>query len=75
MTHKLLSLHVKGRHKSWIFEFMGDPKHIPEWEADGLEVWEVCNVVPLWVARLGLTRAWCFAQDIFNFKNPWEGNK
>lgn len=50
---------------------MGDPKYIPEWEADGLEVWEVCNVVPLWVASLGLTRAWCFAQDIFNFKNPW----
>ncbi|WP_432592160.1 hypothetical protein [Stenotrophomonas maltophilia] len=74
MADKLLSLHVKGRHKSWSFEFMGDPKYIPEWEADGLEVWEVCNVIPAWVVDLGLTRLWVFAQDVFNFKNPWGRN-
>ncbi len=74
MAKKLLSLHVKGKHKSWSFEFMGDPKHIRDWEADGLEVWEVCNVVPAWVADLGLTRPWVFLQDVFNFKNPWSRN-
>jgi len=71
MARKLLLLHVRGDEKSWSFEFYGDPKYIPEWQADGLEVWEVCNVVPEWVVSIGMTRPWVFMQDIFNFKNPW----
>lgn len=71
MANKLLILSVRGKGHSWSFEFYGDPKYLPEWRADGLEIDEVCNTIPLWVADLGLVRSWCFLQDLFNFRNPW----
>jgi len=74
VSNKQLMITVRGERSTWSFQFMGDPRHIEEWRADGLEVHEVCNVIPEWVASFGLSRGWCFAQDIFNFKNPW-GNK
>lgn len=70
MANKLLSIDVRGREKRWSFEFIGDPKHLDEWRADGLEVFEVENTIPIWIADLGLARPWCFVQDLFNFKNP-----
>lgn len=39
--------------------------------ADGIELHEVTNTVPLWVANLGLARLWCFAQDIWNWPSNW----
>lgn len=74
MANKLLTIKVKGKLKNWSFEFMGDPKYIPEWAEDGLIVEEVCNTIPLWVCQAGLVKPWCFLQDVFNFKNPW-GNR
>ena len=71
MAKKLLSIEVRGNARSWGFLFYGDPAHIPAWRADGLNVVEVENLIPAWVADLGLTRAWCFAQDVFNLRNPW----
>lgn len=71
MSAKRLMITVRGDRSKWSFQFMGDPQYIEEWRADGLEVHEVCNVIPEWAASLGLARAWCFAQDVFNFKNPW----
>lgn len=71
--NKLLSVRLHGNRRTWQFEFYGDPKYLAEWRADGLEIYEVCNVIPAWIADLGLTRPWCFLQDVFNFKNPWGG--
>lgn len=71
MAKKLLSVRVPGINGTWDIPFYDDPKHIPAWRADGLDVIEVANIVPAWIADLGLTRVWCFAQDLFNFKNPW----
>lgn len=71
MAKKLIGLEVRGDTKSWGFHFYGDPKHIPEWRADGLEVSEIENLIPAWVVDLGLARAWCFVQDLWNFKNPF----
>jgi hypothetical protein len=67
MPNKLLTLTVKGKHKTWIFPFYADPKYLDEWCEDGLEVNEVCNTIPLWVPAWGI-RLWCFMQDVFNFK-------
>lgn len=72
MTKKLLSVTVRGKDKTWGFSFYGDPRHMVDWEADGLEVHEVINTIPVWAAGLGMTRVWCFAQDLFNFKNPFK---
>lgn len=73
MSKKLLMLEIKGHQHSWLFEFAGDPRHIDEWRADGLQIYEVVNTIPERVANLGhkATVAWCFFQDIFNLKNPF----
>lgn len=71
MGKKLLSVTVKGKHKTWSFDFYGDPQYIQEWLDDGLDIVVICNTVPVWVAKLGLVREWCFIQDLFNFKNPF----
>lgn len=71
MASKLLCIHIRGRHKSWGFNFYGDPKYLDEWREDGLEVTEIVNTVPAWVVDIGMVRPWIFMQDILNFKNPW----
>lgn len=71
MTTKRLSITVKGREKTWGFTFDHDPKYLAEWRADGLEIDEVLNTIPTWIVDMGLTRPWCFCQDVFNFRRPW----
>jgi len=66
-----MSIEVRGREKAWGFLFEGDPAHLPDWLADGLEVYEVCNVIPEWVQRLGLTRLWCRVQDAWRWMRLW----
>jgi hypothetical protein len=69
--NKLLFVTVRSNSGSYDFNFYGDPAQIPAWRADGLEVYQVENLVPALIAELGLTRPWCFAQDLFGFRNPW----
>lgn len=64
-------LEVRGHHHTWLFEFYGDPAHITDWLADGLEVREVANTIPDWVPWWGV-KPWCFLQDLVNFRNPSE---
>lgn len=71
MSKVLMSLVVRGRTKDWSFNFMGERKHLKDWREDGLDVVELENTIPEWVAELGLTKVWCFFQDIYNFKNPF----
>lgn len=75
MSKKLLSVTVKGREHLWGFNFYGDPKYIPEWVADGLEITALENVVPLWIVTAKLVKPWCFLQDVFNFKNPFKKSR
>lgn len=62
-----LQIVVKGRTKTYAFNFVGDPKHIPEWQSQGLDIEEVLNTVPEWVVSIGLTKPWCRAQDIWRW--------
>ena len=71
MANKMLMIEVRGKDKRWSFAFYGDPRYLAEWRADGLEVNEVANVIPAWVAGLGLARPWCFVQDVINLRNPF----
>lgn len=68
---RLMSIEVRGRDHSWGFLFEGDPAHLEDWRADGLEVYEVCNVIPEWVVSLGLTRPWCWAQNVWQWMRLW----
>ena len=73
MARKLMFITVRGDRSHWGFPFYGDPQHVAEWRADGLDVILVENTVPMLIAELGLTGPWCFAQDLFGFRNPWRG--
>jgi len=63
MVKRPYLLTVRGRRHGWCFDVRVDPKYVPEYEADGLEVDEVANTVPQWVAQLGLAGVWCWLQD------------
>lgn len=69
---KLLSLEVKGKNKTWSFNFYGDTKYLNDWREDGLNINEVVNTIPEWAVNIRLTRIWIFIQDIFNFRNPFK---
>lgn len=71
MAKKLLSITVQGNQAKWGFDFYGDPKYIQEWKADGLDIVQIENTIPMWVAEYGLITQWCFMQDLLNFKNPF----
>jgi hypothetical protein len=66
-----LSITVRGKQKTWSFNFTGDPQHLADWEADGLEVYEVLNSIPLWAQQIGLTHAWAAAQDAWRWLRIW----
>lgn len=70
MANKMLSITVQGKRCKWTFEFMGDPKYLDEWRADGLDIDEVCNIIPEWMPG-SLIKPFYYLQDLFNFKNPW----
>lgn len=71
MSKKLMSVTVKGENKIWSFNIHEDPQFLIEWRADGLDIVEIENTIPEWVPG-GFVNAWCFLQDIFNFKNPFK---
>lgn len=70
MSRKLLSIEVAGCQKRWSFQFYGDPRHLEDWLADGLDVAQVVNTIPGWLPSWVPVRWWCAAQDLFNFKRP-----
>lgn len=62
---------VRGRTSEWCITWDASQEQIDDMRADGLEVHELRNSVPAWAVDFGLTRVWCFAQDVFNFRNPF----
>lgn len=71
MAKRLYLLHLRGNQHEWGFNVYIDPVHVDDWRADGIEIYEVCNVIPAWVVNAGLSRVWVFLQDLFHFKNPF----
>lgn len=67
-----MSITVKGKSRTWCFEFIGDEQYLKEWRDDGLDISRTMNEVPVWVVDMGLTRVWCFVQDVWNFRNPFK---
>ena len=72
MAKKIHALIVRGRSgQRYMFLTAVDPRLVEGWQSDGIDIDPVANIIPRWVARIGCVRAWCFLQDIFNFKNPF----
>lgn len=62
---------IRGQRSEW-----GVPTNLSEdaieaMRADGLNIIIHENIIPAWVVDAGLTRPWCFFQDLWNFKNPF----
>jgi hypothetical protein len=68
---QMCSITVKGKTKTWCFNFLADTKYLAEWEADGLEVYEVMNSIPDWAVDLGLTKPWVRVQDLWRWLRLW----
>lgn len=62
---------VRGKRHTWGFTFEGDPKHLADWRADGLQVYEVCNTIPAWAVDFGLLRLWVAVQDAWRWMRVW----
>lgn len=64
-------LEVRGKTSSWVVHGEASREQIDAMREDGLDIGIVANNIPAWVVDLGLLRPWCFAQDVFNFRNPF----
>lgn len=64
-------IEVRGKNCQWSFHTKADPKYLPEWEADGLQIFILENSIPEWAVDLGLTRIWCRVQDVWKFLRFW----
>ena len=63
MKKKML-MFIRGKSGAeYIFTVKEDDAHLSGWQADGLPIHEISNIVPGWVASIGLTRPWCWLQD------------
>lgn len=67
-----LCVNVRGKDGTvYGFPFDGDPQYLAEWRANGLDIDEVCNTIPVWVVSLGLTWVWCRVQDAWQWLRVW----
>jgi len=62
MTHYITT--VRGRRHEWLVTV--DEASVADMRADGVDVQEVFNTIPLLVVDAGMTRAWVFVQDLWN---------
>lgn len=66
-----MSIEVRGRAHRWIFNFDGDPSHLEDWRADGLEVNELQGSVPFEIAGTPLMRPWLWLQRVWQWLRVW----
>ncbi len=60
------AIDVRGKRHEWSFMFESRKQDLKTWLEDGLRVDEVVGLIPQWVVDWGLTRIWCFFEDLFN---------
>jgi hypothetical protein len=68
---KSVTLSVRGKRSEWAIDCHMSQGQIDAMNEDGIEVFELHHSIPMWAVDLGLTRPWCFVQDVFNFRNPF----
>lgn len=66
----LATIEVRGERKTWVVNWHASQEQIDAMREDGITVDTIHNIIPGWIADLGLGRPWCFLQDIWNFRNP-----
>jgi hypothetical protein len=66
---RLLVRDKNGLH--WSFAVHGTQESLDAWQEAGFDAALVVNTIPEAVVDLGLARAWCAMQDLWNLQNPW----
>jgi hypothetical protein len=59
-------------HNEYSFTVIADIRYLKEWQQNGIEIFLLENSIPIWAVNVGLTKVYCFFQDIVNFKNPFK---
>lgn len=62
---------VRGKQSEWGIPCDLSRDAINAMRDDGLHIIIPENIIPGWVADIGLARPWCFLQDLWHFKNPF----
>lgn len=58
MSHRWMTLCVRGKTTEYCFEVWADEKFLEEWRGQGLDINPITGTVPQWVQKIGLTRIW-----------------
>jgi hypothetical protein len=61
---KLYAITIRGNEKIWGIPVILDEKYLKDWEEDGIDICEIVHTIPEFVQWIGLTRIWCWLQDI-----------
>jgi hypothetical protein len=64
-------IEVRGNQHRWSFNFDGDPAHLADWRADGLEVNVIEGSVPYGIAGTLLMRPWLWLQRAWQWLRMW----
>ena len=75
MAKRMCTLKVKVDEGAYSFNVLVDTKYLKEWNDAGVDIQELVNTVPVFIANRGKIAIdiWCFFQDLFNFKNTFKG--
>ena len=55
---------MRGRQHEWRVDV--SEASVEDMRKDGIEVFEAANIIPAWVAAIGMTGPWCAMQDIWD---------
>lgn len=64
---KRLLLTLRGKRDDWTFVVYGDSAHLKEWQSDGLEIYELVGILPMWMQGTPLERPWLLMQKIWQW--------
>ena len=68
---KMAFIEIIGKSATWCITAPMSEIQIESMRNDGVDVHEVMNQIPEWAVELGLTRVWCFMQDVWHFRSPF----
>ena len=69
MKHVLIE--IRGKSNEWGVPAVLSDEQIAAMRADGVEIGEIFYTIPSFLIGTPFFRVWIFAQDLWNFRNPF----
>lgn len=70
MGKKAYYLEVQGKTRKFVVVTYIEPKFVPLYFEEGIEIFPIRNIIPMWIPKR-YRKLFVFFQDIFNFNNPF----